>query len=101
MKEIEILVEVLDDVENVLKALDKFQYEGDKETIDVYYYDPLRDTLKPNSAGEINECLRVRTKNDLAYITYKVDKFDDNGKWLYSDEYETTIGDLVMLNKII
>ena len=51
MKEIEILVEVLDDVENVLKALDKFQYEGDKETIDVYYYDPLRDTLKPNSAG--------------------------------------------------
>lgn len=101
MKEIEILVEVLDDVENVLKALDKFQYEGDKETIDVYYYDPLRDTLKPNSAGEINECLRVRTKNDLAYVTYKVDNFDDNGKWLYSDEYETTIGDLVMLNKII
>ena len=72
MKEIEILVEVLDDVENVLKALDKFQYEGDKETIDVYYYDPLRDTLKPNSAGEINECLRVRTKNDLAYITLMV-----------------------------
>lgn len=40
MKEIEILVEVYSPIEEVIKVLDKFTYEGVKETIDVYYYDP-------------------------------------------------------------
>ena len=42
MKEIEILVEVYSPVDEVIRALEKFSYEGIKETIDVYYYDPMR-----------------------------------------------------------
>ena len=64
MKEIEILVEVYSPVDDVIKALEKFSYEGVKETIDVYYYDPMRRNLKPDSKGQIDECLRIRTKDN-------------------------------------
>lgn len=48
MKKIEILVEVYSPIEDVIKILDKFTYEGIKETRDVYYYDSLCCKLKPN-----------------------------------------------------
>lgn len=100
MKEIEILVEVYSPVDEVIRALEKFSYEGIKETIDVYYYDPMRNNLKPDSKGQIDECLRVRTKDNKNYITYKVDKFD-NGTWLYSDEYETEVDNIFMVTEIL
>lgn len=50
---------------------------------------------------QIDECLRIRTKNDEHFITYKVDKFDEGGKWLYSDEYESKFDDIFMLNNIV
>lgn len=101
MKEIEILVEVYSTPEVVVKTLEQFEYLGIQETIDTYYYDPLRKNLKPNEFKQIDECLRLRTKNKINTITYKVDNFDDNGKWLYSDEYETKFEDVYMLNKIL
>ena len=36
MKEIEVLVEVYDSIENVKKKLEKFDYKGLKNTIDEY-----------------------------------------------------------------
>lgn len=99
MKEIEILVEVYSPIDKVIKALEKFEYLGTQETTDVYFYDPLRNNLKPKNL-EIKECLRLRTKNNKNFITYKVDNFDKNNKWLYSDEYETMIDDVFTINKI-
>ena len=101
MKEIEILVEVYNEKQEVLKKLNKFNYIGTKETLDIYYYDPKRSNLKPDVNNQINECLRLRTSNNKYSITYKVDKFDDNGKWLYSDEYETNVEDINMLMCIL
>lgn len=101
MKEIEILVEVYSSPEFVTKKLEQFECSGIQETIDTYYYDPLRTNLKPNDKLEINECLRLRTKNYNNYITYKVDHFEDTGKWLYSDEYETKIDDIFMIKNIL
>lgn len=100
MKEIEILVEVYSTVDEVVDVLDKFEYLGNKETIDTYYYDPIRNNLKPDSENQINECLRVRTKDNVNSVTYKIDRFDENGKWLYSDEYETIVADIFMITKI-
>lgn len=94
MKEIEILVEVYSSPEEVIEKLKKFEYIGVHETCDIYYYDPKRPNLKPDKKMEINECLRLRNKNNNSYITYKVDHFDENNKWLYSDEYETKIADI-------
>lgn len=100
MKEIEILVQVYSPIDEVVGVLDKFQYIGNQETNDVYYYDPLRSNLKPNSKNQIDECLRLRTKGNSNCITYKTDRFDGTGKWLYSDEYETYVEDIVTIKEI-
>lgn len=99
MKEIEILVEVFDKQEKVKKALEKFKYIGLKHTIDEYYYDPKRDTLKPDKNNNLLHCLRLREKNNDFSITYKDDVFEGD-KWLYSNEFETKVDDIVVLKKI-
>lgn len=101
MKEIEVLVEVYDDYKFVLEKLMKFEYKGLKETTDDYYYDPLRKNLKPDNNFQLSECLRLRTKNNEYSVTYKVDKFDEEKKWLYSDEYETKIESIEQARMII
>lgn len=101
MKEIEILVKVNSDIETCKKELNQFELIGQKEVTDIYYYDPLRDNLKPNKKNEINQCMRLRKKGDNTYITYKIDKFDDKNIWLYSDEYETEVKDFDKIKQII
>ncbi len=103
MKEIEVLKELYTDVEECKKRFkEQFEYLGSSIVIDTYYYDPLRrENLKPNKQNQINECFRIREKQNKYYITYKVDKFDNNNTWLYSEEYETYIGSLETMNKII
>lgn len=99
MKEIEILVELYDEVEDVKDKFKNFKYEGLKRTIDEYYYDPKREELKPDANNQLNHCLRLRTKNNDYSITYKDDVFD-GGNWLYSNEYETKIENIDMLREI-
>ena len=82
MKEIEILVELYDNIEDVKEKFKQFNYEGLKRTIDEYYYDPKRDDLKPDKDNQLSHCLRLRTKNKDYSITYKDDVFY-NGKCLY------------------
>jgi len=100
MKEIEILVEISDDINKVLYIFNKFDYIDTSLVIDEYYYDPKRDNLKPNQNNNITECLRLRTKGNKNYITYKDDVFD-NDIWLYSNEYETEVKDIEVLKKIL
>lgn len=99
MKEIEILVEVYDDIEKIKDIFKKFEHVGLNEVIDEYFYDPLRENLKPDKNGSLNHCLRLRQKNAKYLITYKDDIFE-NGKWLYSDEYETKIESLDIIREI-
>ena len=99
MKEIEVLVEVYDDILSIKNKFKKFDYKGLKNTIDEYYYDPKRDTLKPDKDNQLSHCLRVRSKNNEYSITYRDDVFD-NGKWLYSNEYETKVESVAMIKEI-
>ena len=99
MKEIEILVEVYEDIEKVKKSLKKYDHIGLKHTIDEYYYDPKRKDLKPDKNNQLSHCLRLRSKNNDYYITYKDDVFD-KGKWLYSNEYETKIESIEMMKEV-
>ncbi len=99
MKEIEILVEVYDDVDKMKKIFEKFNYLGTKKTIDEYYYDPLRNTLKPDDDNQLSHCLRLRQKNNECFITYKDDVFE-NEKWLYSNEYETKVESIEIMREI-
>ncbi len=99
MKEIEILVEVFDDINKAKEILKKFDHKGLMHTIDEYYYDPKRETLKPDKNNQLSHCLRLRSKNNEYSITYKDDVFENN-KWLYSNEYETKIESVEMLRQI-
>lgn len=98
MKEIEILIEIKSDKVEVLKALKNFEFQGIKKTLDIYFYDPLRDNLKPMGGGRLHASFRIRQKDGKNFIAYKVDHFE-NGEWSHSDEYETEIGEFdVMVN---
>lgn len=93
MREIEVLVELLDDIEATKEKLKAFDYQGEKKVIDTYYVDPKRKNLKLNDKNKLMECCRIREKNGKFSVAYKIDNYKGD-KWLYSDEYETEIKDL-------
>lgn len=92
MKEIEILIEVKSSKEKALKALEKFEFVGTKEVIDVYFVNPLRKDLQPDENGRLNNCYRIRSKDGKASMAYKIDHFNGT-EWSHSDEHEMSIGD--------
>jgi predicted adenylyl cyclase CyaB len=101
MKEIEILVEVLDEKDKVLESLRKFEVVGSKNTLDIYFFDPLRDDLKANVEGRLTRSFRLREKDGKCSVAYKLDNFNEDGIWIYSDEFETSVGDLKTGEQII
>ncbi len=101
MREIEILVEVFDKKEMVLEKLSPFKFMGSKKVLDIYFLDPLRKNLKPNKFGRLTACFRLRQKDKKNYIAYKKDNFDHSGFWVYSDEDEVEVSDLILTENII
>lgn len=100
MKEIEVEVTFDNSKEDVIKKLSKFEYIGEKEIFDIYYYDPLRNNLKPESDLRLSETFRLRKTSTASYLTYKKQHF--KGKlWIYSDEFETKIEQYDTINNII
>lgn len=93
MREVEILTEVLDTKDKALKALACFNFVGVKRTLDIYFFNPKEDELKPNKDGFLNKCFRLRKKGNKNYLAYKVDNFDKNRFWLYSEEHEVEVSD--------
>jgi adenylate cyclase, class 2 len=100
MKEIEILIEVKSTKEEALKALEQFEFQGMKKTLDIYFYDPLRQDLQADENNRLKNCFRLRKKNGKSSIAYKVDYFNDN-EWSHSDEYETEVKDFDAVLQII
>jgi predicted adenylyl cyclase CyaB len=96
MREIEVLVQVLESKNSALKKLSKYGEPKIANIIDKYYYD---ERIKGMYKRDMTEMLRVRTKNDKSYITYKKDIFLEK-KWQYSDEYETEVKDPMIIEQI-
>jgi adenylate cyclase, class 2 len=94
MKEIEILVEVRSTKEAAINALKQFTSHGIKHTLDIYFFDPLRQDLQPEINGRIRRSFRLRRKDVKCSIAYKIDHFkEDNDEWIYSDENEVSVSD--------
>ena len=100
MLELEILVEVFDSYEKACAVLSQFKHIKDNIIVDKYYYDPLRQNLKPNSLGKTFECLRIRSCENGDIITYKKDVYQ-NEVWQYSNESETNIEDANVMHSIL
>lgn len=101
MKEVEILVEAFSPQTEILEKLKTFEFVGAKEVLDIYFFDPLREALKPNPNGRLSGCFRLRQKSGKNYLAYKKDNFDSSGTWLYSDEDELEVADLRIMENII
>ncbi len=100
-KEVEILVEVLEDKALAMEKLAGLNYLGDKQTLDVYFFDPLREDLQADSDGQLKNCLRIRQQDDKTLLAYKIDHFNEQGIWLYSDEIETVVADYDKIEMIL
>ncbi|MCI8411117.1 MAG: class IV adenylate cyclase [Clostridia bacterium] len=100
MIEVEILVEIFEDIESVKVKLDKFDFKAEKNIIDTYYYDPLREDLKPDKDEKLYASFRIREKENITQITYKNDIYKD-GIWQYSDELETQVNNPEIIKNII
>jgi len=100
MREVEILVKLKSGKREALDTLSVFDFAGEKEVLDIYFYDKKRESLKSHD-NRLTECFRLRKKDGTNYLTYKVDKFDDSKKWLYSEEEETEVKDFDVAKKII
>ncbi|MBT3720066.1 class IV adenylate cyclase [archaeon] len=101
MKEVEILVKILDSKEETLEKLNKFNFVGVEKTLDIYFQDPKRKDLQTDENGFSGRSFRLRKKGNKIYITYKVDQLGEDGNWLYSDEHETEVQDFDVTMKII
>jgi len=93
MREIEILVKVLESKNSALKKLSKYTNHHVSKIVDKYYYIPGHKGMIPSKNRNANEMFRLRTKNNKSFITFKKDVFSGKN-WLYSDEYETEVKDI-------
>ena len=100
MIELEILVEILDSYEKANTILSQFEHVKNSIIIDKYFYDPLRQNLKPNALGKTFECLRIRSCENEDKITYKQDIYK-NDIWQYSNESEISIEDANVMQQIL
>ncbi len=101
MKEIEILYTLKTDIETAKKLLAKKVSFVEEVVVDDWYYTRCDvEGLFPNEEDHLRSALRLRRKGDRHYITYKEDHFDDNEIWLFSDEHETLVGDIVVMKNI-
>ncbi len=102
MREIEILVRVLESKQSALQKLSQFKKDHVAYIVDKYYVHPAFKELIPVRNGNATAMLRVRVKNGKSFVTYKKDVFSKGNKtrWLYSDEYETEINDPKIMMQI-
>lgn len=106
MKEIEILYPYLEDIAvgeqkvNNFKK-DVFVLREQSRVVDTYFVSNFFNDLSPSENYKLSSSLRVREINEIGYITYKLDKFNDKNIWLYSDEYETMVDSATTVKGIL
>ncbi|HZP55513.1 MAG TPA: CYTH domain-containing protein, partial [Candidatus Saccharimonadales bacterium] len=100
MKYIEIEIQV--QVEKIKPLIDFLNKHGDfvgqSRQIDEYFNAPHRDFIKPRP---VEEWLRIRTSPKGNSINYKKWRYNDKGKGLFADEYETAIEDVKKMKGIL
>lgn len=109
MKEIEILNSLQEKVtvadvkikDFAFSNGDKFEYKGNKHVVDTYFSSKVFNDLDPDDCGRLRSSLRLRQKDNEAFITHKYDNFDGNGIWVYSNEIETRVYEVKALTEIL
>ena len=91
MKEIEITMQLLENLDTAKQKLANFNFVGEEKIMDTYFYDTNKISSKQTKDKELGECLRLRSKNQKIYVSYTIDKYDEEGNWLYAQHFETEV----------
>ncbi len=100
MENVEIEIQVkIENSQPLLALLEKnADFNGEKQQKDEYFSPANRSFIE---VRPIKEWLRLRNSGGKFSLNYKNWHYDEDGKSNYCDEYETEIGDLVQLKKIL
>ncbi|MCX6761172.1 MAG: class IV adenylate cyclase [Candidatus Nealsonbacteria bacterium] len=100
MNNIEIEIQVnIENSKPLIEFLEKSaEFKKESRQIDEYF-SPAHCNF--TSVRPIKEWLRLRDSSGRCSINYKNFHYDENGKSLYCDEYESQIGDLNNLKKTL
>jgi len=100
MNNIEIEIQVnIENSKPLVEFLEKSaEFKKESRQIDEYFSPAHRNFT---SVRPVREWLRLRDSSGKYSINYKNFHYDENGKSLYCDEYESQIGDLNNLKKIL
>ncbi len=100
MSDIEIEIQVrIENSKPLTEFLEKnADFQAEKHQVDEYFSPSHRNFIEPRP---IKEWLRLRDSSGTYSINYKNWQYEEDGKSNYADEYETKIGDLGKLKKIL
>lgn len=103
MREVEVLVRLVSPREEAVAAVERVAtHVRTAVTEDRYFLDPLRGDLKPDAECRLRACMRVRRKEPgRSTVAYKHDNFDADGRWVYSDEFESPVDDAGTAEEIL
>jgi adenylate cyclase class 2 len=97
MKEFEIQIKI-ENLKPLMVLLEKEGVsKGERHQIDEYFTPSHRNFIGVRPA---REWLRLRDSGGKTTINYKAWNHDEKGNGTYADEYETPVGDLLVLRKI-
>lgn len=96
--EIEIQVQIENSKELLAFLENNARFVDKNRQVDHYYTPSHRDFLK---VRPVREWLRLRNSSGKYSINYKNWYYDENGRSLYCDEYETSVGDVKQAKMIL
>jgi adenylate cyclase class 2 len=97
-KEVEIRV-ILESPDSALSTIEeKGDLVGEFEQKDSYFVPKDKNFFEEDPTREY---LRVRQDEEVNELGYHICHFDDNGSLLYTEEYETEIGDAKTLKELL
>ncbi|MCP6726724.1 MAG: class IV adenylate cyclase [Patescibacteria group bacterium] len=100
MSDIEIEIQVrIENSKPLIEFLEKnADFQSEKHQVDEYFSPAHRNFIE---VRPIKEWIRLRDSGGTYSINYKNWHYEEDGKSNYADEYETEIGDLSKLKKIL
>lgn len=99
MKEIEILYALQEPIAAAKRKFGKADWRTTRVK-DTYFESKDHARLSPGTDHRLTSSFRLREKDNSCKLTYKDDRFDTQGTWLYSDEHEVGVSDAGVMKAI-
>ena len=100
MKEIELLYTLQEPIASAKRKFGKRSWHT-LRVKDTYFTSKDHTRLSPDANHRLTSSFRLREKDGAYTLTYKDDRFDHRGTWLYSDEHEVSVSDATSMGEML